>query len=258
MLTGNPQPATEAEPCQEDFTRHPGGCHQSGQSRRKGSRTSAFLMLPTLPGRGRGGGCRRLVLRPRHHARGSGRGPSLGRTSRRYPRNHWWMRCLVNKSGGRNRAHLVQGRVKQRRRGKGKRRGKVSTTKRATPLAGTVDHTTSRSDTLATQEPQGSRSREHHPPEGATHFIGEKHPETPTSGQSPVQSGGDLANIREYGLQRGDLGARQGNGAFPRLTHLLEGERGQTGRDCIRARKRGGGSPIGLSTSATGNRKETL
>ena len=31
---------------------------------------------------------------------------------------------------------------------------------------------------------------------------------------------------------------------FPLLTHLLEGERGQTGRDCIQTRKRGGGSPI--------------
>ena len=51
---------------------------------------------------------------------------------------------------------------------------------------------------------------------------------------------------------------RQGNGAIPRLTHLLEGERGQAGRDCIRTRQRGGGSPIVPLMSATGSGKETM
>ena len=36
------------------------------------------------------------------------------------------------------------------------------------------------------------------------HFVGEMLPETPTSGQSPVQPGGDLAYTREQGLQIGD------------------------------------------------------
>ena len=116
-----------------------------------GRRTYAPLPLPTLLGQGRGGGCRHLVLQPRHHgrgattvSRGSRRGPSLGRTSRRYPRNLQWMQRPVNKSVGQSRAHLVQGRVEQRRREKARRRGKVSTTKRATTLAGAVDRTLSR------------------------------------------------------------------------------------------------------------------
>ena len=113
--------------------------HRSSRSRRKGRHTIAPLLLPAQLGWGRGGGCRRLVLRPRHHgrgaamgSRGSGRGPSLGRTSRRYPRNLRWMQCPVNKSVGRSYAQLVQGRVEQRRREMARRRGKASTPKRVT------------------------------------------------------------------------------------------------------------------------------
>ena len=51
---------------------------------------------------------------------------------------------------------------------------------------------------------------------------------------------------------------RQGNGALPRLTHRLKGERGQARQDCIQARKRGGGSPKVPPMSATGNGKETM
>ena len=83
-------------------------------------------------------------------------------------------------------------------------------------------------------------------------------PETPTSGQLVVQPGGDLTHTQEHGLQRGDLGVRQGNRAFPRLTHLLEGERGQAGRGCIRTRKRGERSPTVPPILATGNGKETI
>ena len=60
---------------------------------------------------------------------------------------------------------------------------------------------------------------------------------TPTRGKPPVQPRGDLAHTREHGLQRGYLGVGQGNGMFPRLTHLLEGDQGQAGWDCIRTRK---------------------
>ena len=91
--------------------------------------------LPTLLGRGRGGGHRRLFLRPRHHrggtatgSRGSGRGPNLGRTSRRFPRNLQGMQRPLNKSVIRSRAHLAQGRVEQSRREKARRRGKVRVT----------------------------------------------------------------------------------------------------------------------------------
>ena len=40
--------------------------------------------------------------------------------------------------------------------------------------------------------------------------------------------------------------------------NLLEGDRGQIGRDCIRTKKRGGGSPIVLPMSTTGNGKESV
>ena len=62
-------------------------------------------------------------------SKGSGRGPSLGWTSRRYPRNLRWMQRPVNKSVVRSHSQLVQGRVEQRRREKTRRRGKVSITK---------------------------------------------------------------------------------------------------------------------------------
>ena len=58
--------------------------------------------------------------------------------------------------------------------------------------------------------------------------------EAPTRGKPPVQPGGDLTHTREHGLQRGDLRVGQGNGTFPRLTHLLEGDRGQTRQDGVR------------------------
>ena len=50
----------------------------------------------------------------------------------------------------------------------------------------------------------------------------------------------------------------EGNGAFPRLTHLVQGDRGQTGRDGIQARKRGGGSPIIPPMATTGNREKPV
>ena len=50
----------------------------------------------------------------------------------------------------------------------------------------------------------------------------------------------------------------QGNGAFPRLAHLVQGDRGQTGRDGIQTRKRGGGGPIVPPMATTWNREKPL
>ena len=113
-------------------------------------------------------------------------------------------------------------------------------------------------DALTTQELQGSRARGRQPLRVATCFVGEMLSEPPTSGQPPIKPGGDLAHTREHGLQREDLWVGQGNGTFPWLTHLLEGDRGQAGRDWVRTRERGGGSPRILPMSSTRNRKETM
>ena len=74
--------------------------------------------LPTLLGRRRGGGRRRLRLRLRHHgrgaatvSRGNGRGPCLDRPRRRLLRNLRWMQGPLNKSIVQSRTHLGQGRV---------------------------------------------------------------------------------------------------------------------------------------------------
>ena len=77
-------------------------------------------------------------------SRGSGRGLSRGRTSRRNTRNLQWMQRPVNKSAGRSRAQCVQGTVEQRRREKGHRLGNGSTRKWATSVTGTGDRTASR------------------------------------------------------------------------------------------------------------------
>ena len=82
--------------------------------------------------------------------------------------------------------------------------------------------------------------------------------ETSTRGKPQVQPGGDLAHTREHGLQRGDLGVGQGNGMLPRLTHILEGDRAQAGRDCVQTRKRGGGGPVIPPMPATGYGKESM
>ena len=51
---------------------------------------------------------------------------------------------------------------------------------------------------------------------------------------------------------------RQGNGTFPRLTHLIQGDGGQSQRDGIRARKRGGGGPIIPPVTTTRNREKPV
>ena len=45
---------------------------------------------------------------------------------------------------------------------------------------------------------------------------------------------------------------------FPRLTHLLEGDQGQAGRDRVRTGKRGGGGPVIPLMPPTGYGKETM
>ena len=51
---------------------------------------------------------------------------------------------------------------------------------------------------------------------------------------------------------------RQGNGTFPGITYLVEGDRGQTRRDGVRARKRGGGGPVVPPMATTGSREKSV
>ena len=51
---------------------------------------------------------------------------------------------------------------------------------------------------------------------------------------------------------------RQGNGTFLRLTHMLEGDRGQTWRNRERTGKRGGGGPIIPLMPTARNGKKTM
>ena len=82
--------------------------------------------------------------------------------------------------------------------------------------------------------------------------------ETPASGKPPIQLEGDLAHTGQNGLQRGDLGVGQGNGMFPQLTHLVQGDGSQARRDGIRARKRGGGGPVVPPMATTRNREKPI
>ena len=149
----------------------------------------------------------------------------------------------MNKSSGRSHTQCVQSRVEPRRREKGQRLGNGSTRSGLPQQSGpqTVQQVGGNLgenardyrelENLVTQEVQGSRPREHQQHKVLCTPSVRRSPKTPTRGQSAVQPGGDHAKHARGWAPRGDQGAREGNRAFPLLTHLLEGKRGQTGRD---------------------------
>ena len=129
----------------------PGTLAKTTGGRRKGHLTFEAHPLPTRKSGGRGEGCRRWRLWPRHHSRGattvnrgSGQGPRLGWTSRRNP--------------GKSTADAMSREQEQRAKpysvcpepSRAKEKGKKPKTrerqykKRATSVTRTVDHTARR------------------------------------------------------------------------------------------------------------------